>query len=45
MRMILKFDTGADGFKKMVYVLAMTAVIVLLFGIYFIFFVLKPFQP
>ena len=35
-RMILKFDTGADGFKKMMIVLAVTAVIVLLFGFYFI---------
>ena len=28
-RMILKFDTGADGFKKMIYVLAVTAVLFL----------------
>ena len=36
MKTILKFDTGADGFKKMMVVLAVTAVIVLLFGIYFV---------
>lgn len=35
-RMILKFDTGADGFLKMIYVLAGTAVIVLVVGIYFL---------
>lgn len=36
MRTILKFDTGADGFKKMMIVLGITAVIVLIVGIYFI---------
>ena len=36
MRTILKFDTGADGFLKMIYVLALTAVIVLVLGIYFL---------
>jgi len=36
MKMRLKFDTGADGFKKMVYVLAFTAVAVLGLGIYFL---------
>lgn len=36
MRTILKFDSGADGFKKMMVVLAVTAVIVLLIGIYFL---------
>lgn len=36
MKTILKFDTGADGFKFMIYVLAITAVIVLGAGIYFI---------
>ena len=35
MRTILKFDTGADGFKKMIYVLAFMAVVVLLAGIIF----------
>lgn len=34
--MILKFDTGADGFKKMIYVLAVTAVLTLIFGMYFL---------
>lgn len=33
MRTILKFDTGADGFKAMIYVLAFTAVVVLIAGI------------
>ena len=37
-RMILKFDTGADGFLKMIYVLAGAAVIILFFGVYFLFF-------
>lgn len=36
MRTVLKFDTGADGFKKMIYVLAFTAVVVLVAGIVFI---------
>lgn len=36
MRTILKFDTGADGFKKMIYVLTLTAVVVLVVGIYFL---------
>jgi len=33
---ILKFDSGADGFQGMIYVLAGTAVIVLILGIYFL---------
>ena len=36
LRMILKFDTGADGFLKMIAVLAVGAVIVLTVGIYFL---------
>ena len=36
MKTILKFDTGADGFMKMIYVLAIGAVGVLGIGIYFI---------
>jgi len=36
LRMILKFDTGADGFLKMIYVLAATSVLVLILGIYFL---------
>ncbi len=36
MRTILKFDTGADGFKKMVIVLGVAAVVVLMIGIYFL---------
>ncbi len=39
MKTILKFDTGADGFMKMIYVLALTTVAVLALGIYFLFFV------
>lgn len=38
-RTILKFDVGASGFKKAIYVLVFTAGFVLLFGLYFIFFV------
>ncbi|HLD69781.1 MAG TPA: hypothetical protein VJA17_03355 [Candidatus Omnitrophota bacterium] len=38
MRTILKFDTGADGFLKMIYVLAVMAGIILILGIYFITF-------
>ena len=37
-RMILKFDTGADGFMKMIYVLAASAVVVLICGIIFLVF-------
>lgn len=36
MRTILKFDTGADGFQKMIYVLAFMAVVVLAAGAYFL---------
>ena len=36
MKTILKFDTGADGFKKMIYVLAFMAATVLIVGIVFI---------
>ena len=36
MRTILKFDTGADGFQKMIYVLAFMSVVVLGAGIYFV---------
>lgn len=42
MKTILKFDSGASGFKKAIYVLALTAVLVLLLGISFILFVFKP---
>lgn len=37
-RMILKFDTGADGFLKMIYVLAALAVLTLFAGLYFLLF-------
>ncbi|MGE0266876.1 MAG: hypothetical protein AB7S78_00290 [Candidatus Omnitrophota bacterium] len=33
---VLKFDSGADGFMFMIYVLAICAGLVLIFGIYFI---------
>ena len=36
MKMILKFDTGADGFKKMMIVLGVAAVVVLGVGVYFL---------
>ena len=36
MRTIMKFDVGADGFKKMMIVLGITAIAVLLIGIYFL---------
>lgn len=36
MKTILKFDTGADGFLKMIYVLAIAAVCVAGIGIYFL---------
>ena len=41
MRTILKFDTGADGFKKMMIVLGAAAVVVLVVGIYFLNMVIK----
>ena len=36
MKTVLKFDTGADGFKKMICVLALTAFILLIVGTYFL---------
>lgn len=36
LRTILKFDTGADGFKKMICVLAFGALVVLCLGVYFL---------
>lgn len=36
MKTVLKFDTGAEGFKKMIYVLAVMAGIVLIAGIVFL---------
>ena len=45
LRMILKFDTGADGFLKMIRILAITAVLVLILGIYFLLFVFKKIIP
>ena len=40
-RMILKFDTGADGFMKMIYVLAGSAVAILIIGTLFLMMVMK----
>ena len=37
----MKFDVGADGFKKMMIVLGVVAVIVLIVGIYFLNTVMK----
>ncbi len=39
MKTILKFDTGANGFKLMIYVLAIAAGLVLFLGIAFLMFV------
>ena len=36
MRTILKFDTGADGFLKMIYVLAFASIALLVIGIFFL---------
>ena len=36
MRTILKFDTGADGFLKMIYVLAAAAIGVVIAGVIFL---------
>ena len=38
LKMILKFDTGADGFLKMIYVLAGGAILVLICGVCFLIF-------
>lgn len=42
--MILKFDTGADGFMKMIYVLALMAVIILVVGAYFLLYYYQGFK-
>ena len=39
--MILKFDVGADGFMKMIYVLAASAIAVLIVGVLFLTMVVK----
>lgn len=44
MRTILKFDTGADGFKKMIWVLAWSAVLLLVIGGYFLWTVYNEMQ-
>ncbi len=41
MKTILKFDTGADGFKRMMIVLAIAASCLLIIGICFIKIVLN----
>ena len=38
----LKFDTGKGGFENMMIVLAVTAVVVLILGVYFVLKVLLP---
>ncbi len=45
MRTILKFDTGADGFKKMMIVLGVAAIVVLGVGIYFLNMVIHEMRP
>lgn len=42
LKQILKFDTGADGFQMMIYVLIAFAIGVLGFGIYFLVTTFKP---
>ena len=44
MKTVLKFDTGADGFKKMIYVLFVSAIVLLIVGIYFLSLVSKDLQ-
>jgi hypothetical protein len=44
MKTILKFDTGADGFKKMIVVLAAASAILLALGAYFLIVVQKELQ-
>ncbi len=44
MKTILKFDTGADGFKKMMIVLGITAVFVLGVGILFLKIICRELQ-
>ena len=41
MRTILKFDVGADGFLKMITVLAISALLTLAVGIFFLTNVMK----
>ena len=41
MKTVMKFDVGADGFKKMMIVLGITAIAVLMIGIYFLNVVVK----
>ncbi|MBI4559684.1 MAG: hypothetical protein HY706_19010 [Candidatus Hydrogenedentes bacterium] len=41
MKTILKFDTGARGFKRAVYVLVIGAILLLLLGAYFVYDVLR----
>jgi hypothetical protein len=44
MKTILKFDTGADGFKKMMAVLAVAAVVLLALGAYLLTLIHKELQ-
>ena len=45
LRMILKFDVGRQGFDRMIWVLALTAVGVLALGIYFFLYVFPQMLP
>ena len=40
--MILKFDTGKDGFEMMIFVLAIAASATLILGAIFLTFIYKP---
>jgi hypothetical protein len=44
LKTIIKFDVGADGFLKMIFVLGIGAVIVLGIGVYFLTVVTKELQ-
>jgi len=41
MKTVLKFDTGADGFKRMMVLLGILSVGILLVGIYFLIITIK----
>lgn len=44
LRMLLKFDVGADGFLKMIAVLTIGAMVVLISGIYFLNIITKEME-
>ena len=41
MKTVLKFDTGADGFKRMMLLLGVLSLVILGIGVYFIIVVMK----